>query len=126
MTDVLAPAETFSPILIEEYIRLMTAVHYLNTENKSSTMKFMIAPDVYEQITSCPIQAPLIGLTLNYNKEQGELTVSANEAFLKMYENKIQAEVAQNFAFANTQRYSKWISVSDTLSGVKASEAEAK
>ena len=126
MTDVLAPAETFSPILIEEFIRLMTAVHYLNTEDKSLAMKFTIAPDIYEQITSCPIQAPLIGLTLDYNKEQGELTVSANEAFLKMYENKIQAEVAQNFALANTQRYSKWISASDSLSGVKASEAEAK
>ena len=111
--DILPEAEKFSPILIEEYIRQMSAAHYIQAEDKTMPVLFLINPDIYQQVLDCPIKAPLIGLSLDYNSSSKKLTVIANEDFIKMYENKIQAEVALNFAKVNTQRYAKWIKISE-------------
>ena len=95
--EELPPAESFSPILIEEYIRLMTAAHYIRSEDKSGNIQFKIAPDDFKAVQEYHIQAPLIGLTLQYNEDSGVLTVTGSEEFTQMYENKIQEEVALNF-----------------------------
>lgn len=107
--EELPPAESFSPILIEEYIRLMTAAHYIRSEDKSGSIQFKIAPDDFKAVQECHIQAPLIGLTLQYDESNGILTVTGSEEFVQMYENKIQEEVALNFEIVNKQRYAQWI-----------------
>ena len=107
--DILPETEVFSPILLEEYIRLMTAAHYISSENKKNPVTFEIAQEYYQQIADCPIQAPLIGLSLSYDKQQQKLSVTADDYFLKMYENKIQEEVAINYKTTNTKRYNKYI-----------------
>lgn len=107
--EELPPAKSFSPILIEEYIRLMTAAHYIRSEDKSGSIQFKIAPDDFKAVQECHIQAPLIGLTLQYNEDSGVLTVTGSEEFTQMYENKIQEEVALNFEIVNKQRYAQWI-----------------
>ena len=106
-------AENFSPILIEEYLRLMTAAHYIQNEDKKTPVRYEISPEYYEQVKNCPIQAPLIGMSLNYDETSKTLSVSVDEDFLHMYENKIQEEVALNFQIVNTKRYSKFIKVLD-------------
>lgn len=103
----------FSPVLIQEYIRLMTAVYYIQSEDKSGSCKFSIKPEHYNQIINHEVKGPLTGLTLNYDETQNILTVRGNEHFIKSYENKIQEEVSLKFAQENTQRYSKFISLAN-------------
>ena len=110
MTETELPeTDLFSPILVEEYIRLMTAAHCIQAEDKTSPLQFLIKEEFYVQIQNNPIQAPLIGLTLSYDNKTNILTVSPTEDFCKMYENKIQEEVALNYAKVNTKRYAKFI-----------------
>ena len=109
--DELPATEIFSPVLIEEYIRLMTASHCIKAEDKFSPALFKINKDTYTQIKTYPLQAPFIGLSLSYDEAKEVLSVTPQEEFIKQYENKIQEEVALNFAIVNTKRYSKWISV---------------
>ena len=109
MQDELPVLEVFSPILIQEYVRLMTAAHYIKSEDKSCGLKFKISPEYYQQIAECQTHAPWINLNIDYDDKQGILSVSANEAFIKSYENKIQNEVALKFEEHNQKRYSKYI-----------------
>lgn len=109
--DELPVLDTFSAVLLEEYLRLMTAAFYIKSETKTGSIKFKIKPEYYQQIQASPIQAPLIGLTLDYDEAQEILTITGNEKFIQMYENKIQEEVALNFELVNKKRYSKFISL---------------
>lgn len=109
--EELPPLNIFSPILILEYVRLMTAAFYIRSENKSEPIRFRIKPEYYQQLKDCPVQAPLIGLSLEYDAEQEILSVRAGEKFIQSYENKIQNEVALNFEKTNQQRYSQYIEI---------------
>jgi len=109
--DNLSELEIFSAILLEEYIRLMTAAFYIQSEDKKGSVKFKITPDVYRQMREYEVQAPLIGLNLEYDEQSETLTVSGSETFIKTYENKIQAEVALKFANEYKTRYSNYISI---------------
>ena len=107
--DILSETEIFYPILIEEYIRLITAAFHIQNQDDNTPVQFKISKEHYQQIINCPIQAPLIGLALSYNESSQVLSVTADKYFLTMYENKIQKEVALNFQLTNTKRYSKYI-----------------
>ena len=107
----LPETDLFSPILIEEYIRLMTAAHCIQAKGKKLPLQFLIREEFYVQIQNNPIHAPLIGLTLSYDNKTNILTVTATEEFCKTYENKIQEEVAINYAKVNTKRYAKFITL---------------
>ena len=109
--DILPETDVFSPILIKEYIRLITAAECIKNAHNKVTVKFKITPDVYQKLQASPIQAPLIGLITEYSEQQGILSITAEEEFIKSYENKIQEEVALNFAQRNIKRYSKFISL---------------
>lgn len=109
MQKNLSVLEVFSPILIQEYVRLMTAAHYIKSENTSSGLKFKISAENYQKIKECPTLAPWINLNIDYDDKQEILSVSGNEAFIKTYENKIQQEVALKFEENYQNRYSKYI-----------------
>lgn len=114
MTEQVLPVlEIFSPVLLQEYIRLMTAIYYIKSDTKSGSCKFKISSEYYNQIKSHEVQGPLTGLSLEYDEKQELLSVTGNENFIKSYENKIQEEVSLKFANENTQRYSKFISLID-------------
>lgn len=103
--------EVFSPISMQEYVRLMTAAHYINMGADSGAARFKIAPENFEKMDAEPLKAALIGLSLNYKPEEQILEVTADEAFLHLYENKIMNEVARVFAVNYKNRYASKIMV---------------
>jgi len=101
--------EVFSSILLQEYIRLMTAADYTGSEGSVKGTKFAINEENYKKMMSEPLQTALIGLDLHFS--DGVLTVMASEDFLKQYENKIMKEVVQMFAVNYKNRYAKFIKI---------------
>ncbi len=101
--------EVFSPLSFMEYVRLMTAAHYINQGAGSGAARFKISAENYAKMNAEPLKTPLIGLTLNYNDAEQILEVCADEAFLHLYENKIMNEVARVFAVNYKNRYASVI-----------------
>ena len=107
-----APTEelkVFSSILIQEYIRLMTAACCVENEDKPKVAKFAISEENYQKIMEEPLQTALIGLDIHFS--DGVLTAVPSDDFLKQYENKIMKEVVQMFAVNYKNRYSSFIKV---------------
>ncbi|MBP5215468.1 MAG: hypothetical protein J6039_02800 [Alphaproteobacteria bacterium] len=100
--------ESFSAVLIEEYIRLMTAADYLKNEGKTGGTEFKIKPEIYEKLQAEELHNPLIGLMISY--EKGILTATPDEEFLRNYDNKIMKEVVFMFAENYKNRYDNFVS----------------
>lgn len=100
--------EVFSPLLLLEYIRLMTAAAFL-AEEKPQNATFFMQEDDYKNMMKEPLQTALIGLQLNYEAATKELHVIPNEAFLQRYNNKIMREVALMYAANYGSRYQNFI-----------------
>jgi len=104
MSDEYQVMEEFYPVLVQNYIRFETAAAYV---------KFKIAKDYYQQMRAHDIQAPLIGLILDYNEADGILNVVPEAYFLEEYENQIMRDVAVKQAELCRNRYSKFIEIID-------------
>lgn len=105
-----APTEelkVFSSILIQEYIRLMTAARCIENEDKPKVAKFAINAENYQKMKEEPLQTALIGLDIHFS--DGILTAIPSDDFLKQYENKIMKEVVQMFAVNYKNRYAEFI-----------------
>lgn len=105
--EVNGELEVFSPLLLQEYIRLMTIATYINNENKVNCVKFSVKQDVYDKIMEEELKAPLIGLKLNFGNDI--LEVSADNDLLSLYENKIMRDVSLNYFDRYAKRYDKYI-----------------
>lgn len=103
--------EVFSALSLLEYIRLMTAAHYINQGVDSGAARFTMLPDDFAKMEAEPLKAPLIGLSLNYKPDEHILEVVADEEFLHLYENKIMNEVARVFAINYKNRYASKIMI---------------
>ena len=120
--------EVFSSILLQEYIRLMTAADYIKHENNLSGAKFAISDENYKKMMEDlsgakfaisdenykkmmeePLQTALIGLNVQFAGEV--LTAVPSEDFLKQYENKIMKEVVLMFWDNYKNRYAKFIKI---------------
>lgn len=101
--------EVFSSILLQEYIRLMTAADYVKHENNLSGAKFAISDENYKKMMEEPLQTALIGLNVQFADEV--LTAVPSEDFLKQYENKIMKEVVLTFWDNYKNRYAKFIKI---------------
>ena len=107
-----APTEklkSFSSILLQEYIRLMTAAAYVKNENNLSGVKFAVSKENYDKMMDEPLQTALIGLDINF--ADGILTAVPSEDFLKQYENKIMKEVVQLYWNNYKNRYAEFINI---------------
>ena len=108
-----APTEelkVFSSILLQEYIRLMTAADYVGCGEKDiKGTKFAISEENYRKMMAEPLQTALIGLDIHFS--DGILTAIPSEDFLKQYENKIMKEVVQMFAVNYKKRYAEFIKI---------------
>lgn len=108
--------EEFYPILIQNYIRFETAAAYVKAQEENREMqpvKFKFAKDYYEQMLANDIQAPLIGLQLDYDENGGILSVMPEAYFLEEYENQIMRDVAVKQAELCRIRYSKFIEIAE-------------
>ena len=99
--------EVFSSILLQEYIRLMTAAEYVSHEGNIKSAKFAINEANYQKMAQEPLQTALIGLDIHFS--DGVLTAIPSEDFLKQYENKIMKEVVQMYANNYKNRYAEFI-----------------
>lgn len=117
MKEDWSPTEIFSPILIENYIRFETAAQYIKALEEGASgdvvvsAKFKISKAYFEQLKNSDNQAPLLGLTLDYDESTEILTVTVDAYFKELYENKIMRDVALKQCEDCKERYSKFISL---------------
>ena len=107
--EVKGELEVFSALLLQNYIRIITAALYIKHENKLNGVSFKISKDNFAEMNATEIQAPLIGLNIQYNPDNEMLTSVPNEDFLKLYENKIMRDVTLKFYDDYRERYVKFI-----------------
>lgn len=111
-----APAtelEIFSSISLQEYIRLMTAAYYLQHQNQCECAKFIITAENYTKMMEEPLKMPLIGLTLHFDNSVNLLTVTPSDDFLHQYDNKIMADVVNQFYNNYKMRYASRILIKE-------------
>lgn len=110
--------EDFSPILLQNYIRVEAVYNFVKNdeegnENYSLEKKFSISKDNYKKIMDFELHAPLINLSLSYDENSETLTVVPSEELCNEYKNKIMRDVVikqhENFI----GRYSNYINAID-------------
>lgn len=100
--------EIFSPLLIFEYIRLMSVAAYVSAEGKIDGAKFKISAEDYERLMQEPLQTALIGIDTHY--ENGILTAVPSAKCLERYEHKVMKEGVLQYRENYGKRYAKYIS----------------
>ena len=108
--------EYFNPILIQNYIRFETAMHHLRNQDNGQTeaspiTKFKISPEHYDALINFETTAPLLGLSLSYDKDNQILSAEPDTEFLETYKNAIMRDVAIKQSENCKVRYSKFIQV---------------
>ena len=101
--------EVFSPLLILEYIRLMTVADYARHEGKIDGVKFKISAGDYERLMQEPLQTALIGIDTHF--ENGVLTAVPSEKCLARYEHKVMKEGVLQYYENYGKRYANYISI---------------
>jgi len=108
MEKVEGELKIFSPILIGEYIRQMTAAQYIISP-ETKEVEFLMSNENYNKFAAAPQKAPLMGLTLSYTPESQTLTVTAGEDFIAQFKNKIMNDMALKYAEDYKSRYASFI-----------------
>lgn len=101
--------EVFSAILIEQYIRLMTAAVYHRSEKQIIGADFKISPENYTQMLQDASQTSLLGLELTYDEKQNILHATPDAEFLEEFENNIMRDFALKYYDENMNRYKNYI-----------------
>ncbi len=101
--------EIFSPLLIFEYIRLMSVAAFIKADGQVSEVKFKISTDDYERLMREPLQTALIGIDTHF--ENGVLTAIPNKKCLALYEHKVMKEGVLQYWDNYGKRYAKYISI---------------
>lgn len=101
--------EVFSPLLIFEYIRLMTVADYVRHEGKDDGVKFKISAGDYERLMQEPLQTALIGIDTHF--ENDVLTAVPSEKCLARYEHKVMKEGVLQYYENYGKRYANYISI---------------
>ncbi len=101
--------QVFSAILVQQYIRLMTAAVYHKSEKNIRETKFKISPENYRAMKNDPSQTSLLGLALEYNEDKGILKVQPDDEFFEEFENNIMHDVALKYYEYNKTRYASYI-----------------
>jgi hypothetical protein len=101
--------EVFSPILIQNHIKLLTVANCLAAEDKNAETIFLMSADNYEKIENSEIKTPLIGVILNYDEKTQKLKVKIEPDVYETYANKIMREVALQYKENYFHRYDNFI-----------------
>lgn len=105
---------SFSPILIMEFIRQVSVARALAAENAELTTKFKIAKKYYEEIMNYPLKVQLIRLSLSYDEGTEILSVKTDEVLLGRFrEQKSLVEIAGKYEGQYAERYKEVICVSE-------------
>ena len=115
MAEDTSPLKQFFPIVAQNYIRSVVAAKIIeaqdNGHNDIPVIKFKISPQYYQQITTCEVQTPLIGLMCNYDENAGILQITPEQYFVDLYQNKIMRDVAIKQFKENFERHINFITL---------------
>lgn len=109
MNDADSELKVFSAILMQQYIRLMTAALYHRSEKKVIGASFKISAQNYAKMREDESQTSLIGLDLKYDEQQNLLHATPDAEFLEEFENNIMRDVALKFYDTNMHRYKSYV-----------------
>lgn len=101
--------EVFSPLLLENHIRLITLANCIIGEDKNTKTIFSISAENYQNMVSYKLQTPFIGVISSYDEKAEKLSCSAEQELYEMYANKIMREVALVYKENYLHRYDKFI-----------------
>ncbi|MBR1825658.1 MAG: hypothetical protein IJ770_03630 [Alphaproteobacteria bacterium] len=103
--------EMFSPLLILEYIRLMSVASYIKHEGQANGVKFKISAADYERLMQEPLKTALIGIETSFANDV--LTAVPSEKCLALYEHKVMRESVLQYWDNYGKRYENYIAVID-------------
>lgn len=101
--------EVFSPLLLENHIRMLTIANCIIAENKDEKTTFSITNDDYKKMTEYAQQSPLIGINLQYDEKTQKLSANIEQSIYDAYANKLMREVALLYKENYFHRYDKFI-----------------
>lgn len=101
--------EAFSPLLLENHIRMLTIANCIIAENKDEKTTFSIAEDDFKKMTDNELQSPLIGINLQYDEKTQKLSANIEQSLYDAYANKLMREVALLYKENYFHRYDKFI-----------------
>ena len=101
--------EVFSPLLLKNHIRLLAVANCITAENANIKTDFIISPENYQNMMSDELQAPLIGIVLQYDEKTQRLSAGITQDVYDMYANKIMREVALVYKENYFHRYDNFI-----------------
>ena len=102
--------EAFSPLLLENHIRMLTIANCIIAENKDEKTTFSITEDDFKKMTDNELQSPLIGINLQYDEKTQKLSANIEQSLYDAYANKLMREVALLYKENYFHRYDKFIS----------------
>lgn len=102
----------FSPILIMEFIRQVTASRVLASENLELVVKFRIKKSYYDEMINYPLQVQFINLTTQYDEKEEVLSVGVTEGLISHFkEYKSLVEISSKYEEQYKDRYKSFIEV---------------
>ena len=115
MAEDTSPLNQFFPIVAQNYIRSVVAAKIIESQDGGTEdipiIKFKISPEYYQQIATCEIQNPLLGLMCNYDETSGILQITPEQYFIDLYQNKIMRDVAIKQFSENFERHINFITL---------------
>ena len=107
------PLTIFSSILLQEYVRLMTAAKFIKNNETEKTAHFKISAENYDKMMAEPLKTALLGLSLEYNREDALLSATPDDYFIEQFNNKIMCDVALTYAENYGKRYTEFMEFAD-------------
>lgn len=101
--------ETFSPLLIENHIRMLSIANCIASEDKNKKTTFSITKETYQKIKEYDMQTPLIGMVLQYDDNSQKLSASIDSDLYETYTNILMSEVVTLYKENYFHRYDKFI-----------------
>lgn len=101
--------EAFSPLLVENHIRMLTIANCIIAENKDEKTTFSITNDDFKKMTEYAQQSPLIGINLQYDEKTQKLSANIEQSLYDTYANKLMREVALLYKENYFHRYDTFI-----------------
>lgn len=115
MAEDTSPLNQFFPIVAQNYIRAVVAAQIVEAQDSGKddvpTIKFKISQEYYQQIITCEVQTPLIGLICNYDETSEILQITPEQYFIDLYQNKIMRDVAIKQFSENFERHINFITL---------------
>jgi hypothetical protein len=102
----------FSPILIMEFIRQVTAGRVMAAENPDLKVSFRIKKSYYDEMRAYPLQVQFINLVSEYDEDREILAIGVTDGLISHFkEYKSLIEISSKYEEQYSERYKAFIEV---------------